>query len=155
MNNKTRNAQENRRAVVLAVGRALQGNESLSREELVLACPSVHIDGNVLEMLKNANLISTTRGRHAKISLNFTFAEICANIDYHVSQMTRSKGYEACKERKVLTEKKDLKEAFKRAKAGEALLQEKIASLEKLVAKLEKENTMLKEKLGANKLIIK
>lgn len=144
MNKKTKNMLENRKAVVLAVGRALQGNEALTREQLVNKCPSVRIDGNVIERLKNAGLITSTRGRYAKITLNLTFFEISSNLDYYIGKMDRSNGYKECKERKVLTEKKDLKDAFKRAKAETAKIQEELDFVYKELGKVEAENKRLK-----------
>lgn len=155
MNKKTRNMLENRKAIVLAVGRALQGNESLSREELINKCPSVRIDGNVIERLKNAGLITSTRGRYAKITLNLTFFEITTNLDYYIGKMDRSNGYKECKERKVLTEKSDLKAAFKRAKDESQSLKEEIDFLYREIGKLETENKRLREKIAKVKEALK
>lgn len=155
MNKKTKNMLENRRAIILAVGRALQGNEALSREQLIAQCPTVRIDGNVIERLKNAGLINSTRGRYAKITLNLTFLEITTNLDYYVSKMDRSQGYKAMVEKKVLTEKSDLKAAFKRAKDESQSLKEEIEFLYKEIGKLETENKRLRLKITKIKEALK
>lgn len=155
MNKKTLNMLENRRAIILAVGRALQGNEALSREQLISQCPTVRIDGNVIERLKNAGLINSTRGRYAKITLNLTFLEITTNLDYYVSKMDRSQGYKAMVEKKVLTEKSDLKAAFKRAKDESQSLKEEIEFLYKEIGKLETENKRLRLKITKIKEALK
>lgn len=146
MNNKTKMALENRKAILRAVAQAFRGNEEgLTKAELANACPNVNIDGNNIERLRIAGIIkSTTRGRHAKYIFSIDIFQLYDQLDSLAEKMQRGKGYENCKERKVLTEKKDLKDAFKRAKAETAKIQEELDFVYKELGKVEAENKRLK-----------
>lgn len=157
MNNKTKMALENRKAILRAVAQAFRGNEEgLTKAELANACPNVNIDGNNIERLRIAGVIkSTTRGRHAKYIFCLDIFSLYDQLDTLAEKMHRGEGYKNCAERKVLTEKKDLKDAFRRAKAETAKLQEELDLIWKKAIQLERENNVLKEKLSAIKTILK
>lgn len=154
MDNRVKNSRENRKAILREVGRALS-DRALTKVELVKTCTSVHIDHNVLQMLKNAGVISSTRGRHSVISLELSFLQIVSNLDTLAEKMTRGESYSLHQEKRVLAAKADLKAAFKRAKEESAQLKEHVKSLYKYIDKLEKENRDLKSKLDLIKEVLK
>jgi uncharacterized protein (DUF4415 family) len=154
MDNRVKNSRENRKAILREVGRALS-DRALTKVELVKTCTSVHIDHNVLQMLKNAGVISSTRGRNSVISLEVSFMHIVSNLDTLAEKMHRGESYSLHQEKRVLEAKADLKAAFKRAKEESAQLKEHVKSLYKYIDKLEKENRDLKSKLDLIKEVLK
>lgn len=154
MNKNTLNARENRKAILRAVGHALN-DHALTKVELISKCQSVHIDHNVLQMLKNAGVISSTRGRHSVISLEVSFFSLMSNLDTLAEKMTRGESYTLHQEKRVLTAKADLKAAFKRAKSEAESLREQLEAAQREVKRLSSINQALNEKLSAIKVILK
>lgn len=154
MDNRVKNSRENRKAILREVGRALS-DRALTKVELVKNCNSVHIDHNVLQMLKNAGVITSTRGRHSVISLEISFMHIVSNLDTLAEKMTRGESYALHQEKRVLEAKADLKAAFKRAKSEAESLREQLEAAQREIKRLSSINQVLNEKLSAIKVILK
>lgn len=142
MDKRTVNAQKGRKAILLAVSRALEG-ASLTKVELINKCSTVNIDHNILNMLKNAGVITSSRGKHARITACVSFLEVFAHLDEYASKMQRTNEEER-KEVRILASKQELKEAFKRAKTETSKLQEELDFVYKEIKNLEAENARLK-----------
>jgi hypothetical protein len=143
MNRKVQGARENRKAILTAVGRALSGH-ALTKVELQEACPQVVIDNNTLEMLRNSGAITVTRGRYAKISLACPVQLLWVRFEEFLIGMKRNSEKEEAVERRVLTEKSELKAAFKRSEKKIKDLQEELDMVYTEIGKLEVENKKLK-----------
>jgi DNA-binding IscR family transcriptional regulator len=154
MDNRVKNSRENRKAILREVGRALS-DRALTKVELVKTCTSVHIDHNVLQMLKNAGVISSTRGRNSVIALKVSFMHIVSNLDTLAEKMHRSESYSLHQEKRVLEAKADLKAAFKRAKSETDYLREQLEAAQREIKRLSSINQALNEKLSAIKVILK
>jgi DNA-binding IscR family transcriptional regulator len=152
MDKRIVNAQEGRKAILLAVSRALEG-ASLTKGELISACEKVNIDHNVLNMLKNAGIITSSRGKHARITACVSFLEVFAHLDEYVSKMQRTNEEER-KEARVLASKQELKEAFKRAKKETSKLQAELDFVYKEIESLEAENARLKSIIANIKTLL-
>lgn len=154
MNKKVQGARENRKAILTAVGRALS-DHALTKVELQEACPHVVVDNNTLEMLRNSGAITITRGRYAKISLACPVNLLWVRFEEFLIGMKRNSEKEEAVEKRILTEKADLKAAFRRAKAETAAAKAEIEFVYNEISKLEKENAILRGQLEAIKAILK
>ena len=154
MNRKTQGAVENRKAILTAVGRALS-DRALTKIELANECPDVVIDNNTLEMLRNAGAIVITRGRYAKISLACPVQLLWVRFEEFLVGMKRNSEKSEAVEKRVLTEKSELKAAFKRADKRIKELQEELDLVYSELGKLELENKRMKAQLTLIKEALK
>lgn len=154
MNKKVQGARENRKAILTAVGRALS-DHALTKVELIEACPQVVIDNNTLEMLRNSGAITITRGRYAKISLACPVNLLWVRFEEFLIGMKRNSEKEEAVEKRILTEKADLKAAFKRSEKKIKELQEELDMVYSELGKLEVENKRMKAQLTLIKEALK
>lgn len=154
MNRKKQGAVENRKAILTAVGRALS-DHALTKVELQEACPHVVVDNNTLEMLRNSGAITITRGRYAKISLTCPVNLLWVRFEEFLIGMKRNSEKEEAVEKRILTEKADLKAAFKRAEKRIKELQEELDLVYSELGKLEVDNKRMRTQLALIKEALK
>lgn len=154
MDKRKYHAAKNHEMILKAVAQALDG-AALTKVELIQACPSVVIDNNTLEMLRNSGAITITRGRYARISLTCPKNFIHIRIEEFVKGMIRNSQKEEQVEKRVLTEKADLKAAFKRSEKKIKELQEELDMVYSELGKLEVENKRMKAQLTLIKEALK
>lgn len=155
MNLKTLNAQESRKATLLAVARAFYNAEALTKVELQNECTDVNIDANVLGMLTTAGVIKSTRGRHAKITMLLTPMHVFTHVEELAAKMVRPESYFEAAERKVVEDKKELKEVIKRLKKDNQDLSELLDKAWKDLDALTADNNALRAKLEAVKAALR
>ena len=155
MNLKTLNAQESRKAILRAVARAFYNAEALTKVELQNECTDVNIDANVLGMLTTAGVIKSTRGRHAKITMLLTPMHVFTHVEELAAKMVRPESYFEAAERKVVEDKKELKEVIKRLKKDNQDLSELLDKAWKDLDALTADNNALRAKLEAVKAALR
>lgn len=154
MDKRKYHATKNHEMILKAVAQALDG-AALTKVELVEACPNVVIDNNTIEMLRNAGAVTVTRGRYAKISLTCPKNFIHVRMEEFVKGMIRNSQKEEYVEKRVLTEKADLKAAFKRSEKKIKELQEELDMVYTEIGKLEVENKKLKSIIANIKEVLR
>lgn len=155
MNKKTQNALEARKAILRAVAKAFYNAEALTKVELQNECADVNIDANVLGMLKTAGVLTCTRGRTATISMLVTPMHVFTHIEELAAKMVRPESYYQAVERKVVEDKKDLKEVIKRLKKDNQDLSELLDKAWKELDILTADNKALCAKLEAVKAALR
>lgn len=155
MNKKSYNALETRKAILRAVARAFYNAEALTKVELQNECTDVNIDANVLGMLKTAGVITCTRGRSATISMSITPMYVFTHIEELAAKMVRPDSYFEAANRKVVEDKKDLKDVIKRLKKDNQDLSELLDKAWKEIDVITAENKVLRAKLEAVKAALR
>ena len=155
MNKKSLNALEARKAVLREVAKAFYNAEALTKVELQQECANVNIDANVLGMLKTAGVITCTRGRNATISMLVTPMHVFTHVEELAAKMVRPESYFEAAERKVVEDKKDLKEVIKRLKKDNQDLSELLDKAWKDLDDLTADNKALRAKLEAVKAALR
>lgn len=155
MNLKTLNAQESRKATLLAVARAFYNAEALTKVELQKECADVNIDSNVIGMLTTAGVIKSTRGRNAKISMLLTPMHVFTHVEELAAKMVRPESYFEAAERKVAESIKDHKEVIKRLKKDNKDLSELLDKAWREIDVLTADNKALRAKLEAIKAALR
>lgn len=155
MNKKSSNALEARKAVLRAVARAFYNAEALTKVELQDQCQEINLDANVIGMLTTAGVIKSTRGRHAKITMLLTPMHVFTHVEELAAKMVRPESYFEAAERKVVEDKKGLKEVIKRLKKDNQDLSELLDKAWKDVDALTADNKALRAKLEAVKAALR
>lgn len=155
MNIKSSNALEARKAILRAVGRAFYNAEALTKVELQNECADVNIDANVMGMLTTAGVIKSTRGRNAKITMLLTPMYVFTHVEELAAKMIRPDSYFEAANRKVVEDKKDLKDVIKRLKKDNQDLSELLDKAWKELDILTADNKALRAKLEAVKAALR
>lgn len=155
MNLKTLNAQESRKATLLAVARAFYNAEALTKVELQTACPNVNIDANVIGMLKVAGVLTSTRGRNAMLSMLVTPMHVFTHVEEFANKMVRPESYSLCVERRKAEKAQDLKEVIKRLKKENDDLSALLTEAWKELDVLKASNKEMSSKLEAIKAALR
>lgn len=155
MNKKTQNALEARKAILRAVGRAFYNAEALTKVELQKECQDINLDANVMGMLTTAGVIKSTRGRNAKITMLLTPMHVFTHVEELAAKMVRPESYFEAASRKVVEDKKELKEVIKRLKKDNQDLSELLDKAWKEIDVLTADNKALHAKLEAVKAALR
>lgn len=155
MNLKTLNALEARKAILRAVSKAFYNAEALTKVELQNECQEINLDANVIGMLTNAGVIKSTRGRNAKITMMLTPMHVFTHVEELAAKMVRPDSYFKAAERKVVEDKKELKEVIKRLKKDNQDLSELLDKAWKEIDVLTADNKALRAKLEAVKAALR
>ena len=155
MNIKYSNALEARKAILRAVARAFYNAEALTKVELQKECSDVNLDANVIGMLTTAGVIKSTRGRHAKITMILTPMYVFTHVEELAAKMIRPDSYFEAANRKVVEDKKDLKEVIKRLKKDNQDLSELLDKAWKELDAITADNKALRAKLEAVKAALR
>lgn len=155
MNVKSFNALEARKAILRAVAKAFYNAEALTKVELQNECQEINLDANVIGMLTTAGVIKSTRGRHAKITMLLTPMHVFTHVEELAAKMIRPDSYFEAAERKVVEDKKELKEVVKRLKKDNQDLSELLDKAWKEIDVLTADNKALHAKLEAVKAALR
>ena len=155
MNRKSINALEARKAILREVARAFYNAEVLTKVELQTKCKDVNIDTNVIGMLTTAGVIKSARGRKSAITMLLTPMHVFTHVEELAAKMVRPESYFEAAERKVVEDKKELKEVIKRLKKDNQDLSELLDRAWKEIDVLTADNKALRAKLEAVKAALR